>query len=206
MACSCQKISGMKKRHHRVGDPGITEELMPVGLVGGGVIGMHYLKSLIPASLQTSLGTNYGLVVNGIGIAAGLFIPSMVKDPETKSWVKPLAYGAAAQCLYSIFLNNVVKAVPPAVNRTWATYSLAGRQQGMTYALGCVTRPDGTKVYVPVTKPAATTQSPANPNPDNVVMPQRVITPNQMKTQPQQVTNPRSATNIKKVGGSRGGF
>jgi hypothetical protein len=179
MACSCGKISGMKKRH-RVS--GIGESMMPALLTGGGVIAAHEIKSMLPASLATSLGTNYSLILNGAGIAAGLFVPGMVKNPSTKKWLDPLMFGVGAQCLYSLFVEKVLGTNPPVINRTWATYALgksrvAGRPQGFTYALGCVKNADGTMSYVPVLKPSGTTQNArtaANPDPAQVVSPSNV--------------------------------
>lgn len=206
MACSCQKIGAMKKHRHRVS--GIGDEMMPAVLVSGGVIAAHELKGMLPASITTSLGANTSLIVNGLGIAAAVFVPGIVKDASTKKWLEPLMWGFGAQCVYSLFLNDVVKAVPPVVNRTWATYALggkrmAGRQQGMTYALGCVTNPDGSKSYVPVMKPMNTTQGPgaaSNPAPSSVVVPAATTVKTMMPTK-QAVTNAKQPMRKTVVGG-----
>ena len=157
MACSCQKIGKMGKRKHKVGAADgaaddLMEEIMEQSLPGLGVIAAHEIKSFIPATLATSVGTMYPWLVNGAGILAGIFVPTMIHDEDTKKYLKPLLSGVAAQCMYSLFLTKIMPTTPPVVNRTWNTYALGKPQtyalgKPQTYALGCTQNADGSVSY-----------------------------------------------------------
>ena len=83
------------KRRRRIGAVALARKksaqtgLIDVLMVAGGAVGGSFLDKLIPATWDTKMK-------GAVKIAAGIFLPQLVKDPKTKHTMQLLGYGLAA--------------------------------------------------------------------------------------------------------------
>lgn len=80
---------GAVARTHAKSKQGAMSGLMDVLMVAGGAIGGSFLDKLIPETWDAKMK-------GGVKLAAGLFLPQLVKDAKTKRTMQLVGFGLAA--------------------------------------------------------------------------------------------------------------